>query len=404
MTSQSYVSNNCKAIGIFNYYYMSSNIGAVLMAFALNYFLRDYYKDKYIIKNINYIPESLILDIERMMFQARTQSNEQLVREKFNNFRAKYIPDTKKYVSSSDLIQLNDEFSTFIVGADQVFNGNQNNLSILHANLLQFAHSNKNLIACAASFGDYDFRCDPDMFEFYFNSLSRFDSLSLREKSGVEMCSSVGLDSTHILDPVFFVDKQVYENIAVDFKSDKSHDIICYPVGGVFYNTLINHLKYISLNKNFSVDDVFEVFFDDGIEGWLYYLINCKLLITNSFHGVCFALIFNKNFVFVHDAGGSLRVKSLSNMLGGALDEHIFHHFSDVDFASMQQNIPNWNLVNEKLDILIKDSKNFLTNAIDSFADDSAKYAKKEEYQRKILDYYTRNYIPIINQLKKNID
>ena len=394
MTSQSYVSNNCKAIGIFNYYYMSSNIGAVLMAFALNYFLRDYYKDKYIIKNINYIPESLILDIERMMFQARTQSNEQLVREKFNNFRAKYIPDTKKYVSSSDLIQLNDEFSTFIVGADQVFNGNQNNLSILHANLLQFAHSNKNLIACAASFGDYDFRCDPDMFEFYFNSLSRFDSLSLREKSGVDMCSSVGLDSTHILDPVFYLNIEEYDKLASDTEVNETYKALCYTASDGFWNALQSYASNIAQDGSV-LKNIKRIDYHISIESWLYLIKNCEVIVTNSFYAVCFAIIFKKDFICFSAKETGERIEQLLEDLG--IQNRMFRNISNQDYMYIIKSSPiDYDDVYSKLQALKEDSINFLINAIETELHNN----EKPYYTQQLLDLYQNTYGGIIDNLE----
>ena len=56
---------------------------------------------------------------------------------------------------------------------------------------------------------------------------------------------------------------------------------------------------------------------DKKIENWLYYIKNCHCLITDSFHGVCFAIIFNKPFVCLANKDrGYERFKSLLEMFG----------------------------------------------------------------------------------------
>lgn len=56
---------------------------------------------------------------------------------------------------------------------------------------------------------------------------------------------------------------------------------------------------------------------DADVEDWLYHIKNCRFFITDSFHGVCFAILFNKPFICLANmARGYSRFKSLFKLFG----------------------------------------------------------------------------------------
>lgn len=75
-----------------------------------------------------------------------------------------------------------------------------------------------------------------------------------------------------------------------------------------FKQILKNCKKQLDINKIIIVPDpIFnktvdgECITDVKVEEWLALLLNAKYIVTNSFHGVCFSIIFHKPFVVIND-------------------------------------------------------------------------------------------------------
>ena len=56
--------------------------------------------------------------------------------------------------------------------------------------------------------------------------------------------------------------------------------------------------------------------YDAGIEDFLSYIANAEAVITNSFHGTVFSILFQKQFVSVKIASTSSRAENLLNLVG----------------------------------------------------------------------------------------
>lgn len=94
--------------------------------------------------------------------------------------------------------------------------------------------------------------------------------------------------------------------------------------------------------------------YDDTIELWLSYFRDAAFVVTDSFHGTAFSIIFNKDFyVFGNEKRGNSRFDSLletfdlkDRMVSNVLPEEI-------------ENI-DWAKVNEKRETAITNSKLWL--------------------------------------------
>ena len=86
------------------------------------------------------------------------------------------------------------------------------------------------------------------------------------------------------------------------------------------------------------------------VENFLYYIINCDAVITNSYHGTVFSIIFNKPFISIYYRNRKTRVNSLRNLID-----------SEERFLRKGEN-PNYNLLiqplNIKYEILNKEIEN----------------------------------------------
>ena len=141
-------------------------------------------------------------------------------------------------------------------------------------------------------------------------ALKSFDYISCREKSGTEILSKFfNLNSDFMLDPVFLVNPAAFDKIIE--KSNVNDELIVSYVldDNEQYNKAYDYLQ----NKfNTNVLKINPEKADVPVEDWLAYIKKCKFFITDSFHGVCFALLFNKNFICLkNNSRGAARFDTL---------------------------------------------------------------------------------------------
>lgn len=207
---------------------------------------------------------------------------------------------------------LNSVCNAFISGSDQLYASWAWNLAG-PANHLDFAAPNKNMIAYAASFGNsYVAPQDFVIRSSYY--LHRFNSISVREDYAVDIVKdNFGLKAVQVLDPVFVCDMKEYEKLIEQssFKKendymlnfildpdDNKRDALIYASEklGLPHINLINAMNFESNSKKLNLDNIKA---NADIEDWLAYYKNSEFVITDSFHGTCFAILFRKPFISI---------------------------------------------------------------------------------------------------------
>ena len=329
-------------------FWFSSNYGALLTCYALQESIKDL---GYIPKVINYVPPKI------------TISN--TISEYFSE---KYLDMTHQCKDIYDLHQLTQRTDTFIVGSDQVWRHKYMQVFGKNIYQLNFVPLNAKKIAYAASFGlDYwEGGYEDTLLTKYY--ISRVDHISVREDDGVDICrNTFGQEATHVLDPVFLTTMDRWQrlldnsncheqNYIASYVLDKSSDSIqtidyvCEQLG----NRRVVNMVNASRNKtNISVED------------WLYYIKNCRFFITDSFHGLCFAIIFNKPFIcLANKSRGYSRFRSLLEMLG--LQNRCFDNFDDIkEYKDLFTDI-DYKTINKILDKERQRCLKWLEDAINS--------------------------------------
>lgn len=282
-------------------FWHANNYGAVITGYAL-------YK---IIEQKGY--DTKLIDVS---------TTEDKRKYNFNKFINKYCKTTKHIQTYSDLEDIIDPTATYIAGSDQIFRPDlaKDNLSNF---LLDYLKTQRK-IAFSASFGlskdefiENNSKKDVNHIK---DSLQSFDFVSVREYDGVDICKNVfNVDAEHIIDPVFILDKTKYDEIIKTSKKNYQNKIVSYVLH-------LNNMDIWRLKRHFKENVINIVQWNDPIEDWLNAIKNCKFLITDSFHGACMALIFNKPFICIikkdmrSPSGiflrGSSRFKSIFKMLG----------------------------------------------------------------------------------------
>lgn len=214
-------------------------------------------------------------------------------------------------------------YDVVIVGSDQVWRpeycGRVQNM------FLDFCNSKKNLkrIAYAASFGVDNWEYTPKQTRTCSKLAKMFDAISVREESGVKLCKQhLGVDATWVLDPTLLLKKEDYLPICEDVPICKEKYLAVYVLDENEMVTATYEKEAISRGlvvKKFHADFKSTL----TVPEWLAMFRDASFVVTDSFHGTVFSIIFGKEFKCVYNKGrGAARFESLLKLYNsGKIDE-----------------------------------------------------------------------------------
>ncbi len=342
-----------KNVALLNFHWENVNFGAILTSFALHEYL---HKAGYYVKNIDYVPDFPWI-------------HEEPDNAFFDAFRRKHMNFTRRYASGDSLTELNEETHAFIVGSDQVWRPGfiKNDLD---AFFFRQAGKGKKRIAYAASFGISQLNLSSLEYQEYSALLRRFDSVSVREQSGVEICSGMNIEPVQVLDPVFLLTRQQWSDLADEASvNDDVNDIVYYTISDTIEDSI---LGFIEKHKDVLLPEhVRNITFNISVEEWLKRIRDCRFFITDSFHGSCFAIIFNKPFICINPSKATIsRMETLFASLG--ISGRLFSDFNQVPFRDVMDSSICYETTNRLWEELRKFSVDFLVGALEkeSMADE----------------------------------
>lgn len=218
-----------------------------------------------------------------------------------------------------DLELLNDYCDCFCSGSDQIWNYN---ISFDGNMYLPFVHENRWKISLASSFGSMNDRVPPTEEANVKKSFERFDAISVREDFDRKILwDKYGVDSTVVIDPVFCVDKKEYNNLIEDSQFSERNFILAYILDPS--DEKLSFLMQASQALNRQVITLCDGAFGVIGSSWSRYekvgefpnlmketevvdflkaFSTTDFVITDSFHGTAFSLIFEKNFISICNA------------------------------------------------------------------------------------------------------
>ena len=313
----------------------ANNYGAILQTFATQEVLKRYgnvtilnYKKKHIARGLDspirfeWSWHGLLMtgkDIIRILPRYRAL-------KKIKRFIMLYIKTTS-VLSDFDIQKGKaDGYAIYIAGSDQIWNPAcvAEDYQIDPIYFLNFVPKGCKKISYASSMGDYYFS-NKDM-EKISNFLSDFNFLSVREKNRGELLSKLLQRRVeHVLDPTLLLKKEDWMNLVKTKKysnKELGEYFLIYSVSkDALLKKAINFLSKRRKMKIISIDQGIKVgikvdkqFRDSGIEDFLELFYNAEFIVTDSFHGVCFSLNFNKPFVAV-SSRENCRIKSLLEII-----------------------------------------------------------------------------------------
>lgn len=289
-------------------------------------------------------------------------------------FKTKYIRITEPVFSSKSLKATinNLGINSIIVGSDQVWRPRYN--PNIYNYYFDFIKSNSDIkkIAYAASFGVDNWEYSKIQTEKCKKLAELFDKISVREKSGVKLCDEfLNVAATHVLDPTMLLSKEDYLNI-IDYSLIPDRD-------GIFTYLLDDNKEKRNLVKQVEIALQLKEFKNQpkafegsmsrnimdytvpSIEGWIKGFDQADFIITDSFHGTVFSIIFNKPFLsVVNQKKGASRFSSLLEMFG--LQNRLVDEDCNVDREVLESEI-DYQKINAKISELRNEGVDFLKHA-----------------------------------------
>lgn len=349
-------------IGFIGWWY-GINYGSVLTNFALN---------RYLVAS-NY--SVLMIDYPVASYKDIPKSEESFSRR----FANKHYSHISKHRTYGDLYQLNKHCDTFLVGSDQLWNYWSTKSNGLYF-FLNFVGDYKKKVAYATSFGHAIYGAPPELARRAAYHLGRFDAVSVRENEGIDLCrDKFGVESVRNIDPVFICDYKEYDKLVEESARTEKDYILAYILTPT--NEKVELLKKISEQTGKRIClilDAVKSNYEEGrrimnmdeslvgdieVEDWLYFVKNADFVITDSFHAVCFSLIFKKKFACIANVTRGLsRFTTILDIVNlrermvldpmGIIDNDLYN--KDIDFDD----------VNRRLEPEIRRSQKWLDSAL----------------------------------------
>lgn len=355
----------------------NNNYGGLLQAFALKKILEELGHEVWIINRKRNRPSILRLYLSKFKkFILQDPSliwNEtkkiKTISQYTSIFIEKYLtPQTEVYYSNSALKKC-PKFDFYIVGSDQVWRYKfaPKNISNYFFDFLQNSHAPR--ISYAASFGTSNKEYDSKTIQKCQALLLKFKAISVREKSGIHILNKeFGVDKEKVkfvLDPTFLLPLSTYKQLIIPKKDSPSNYLFSYILDkDQEKNKLIDYIKQekkldvISMTAqthNLNAHDIIP-----PVESWLSNIYHAAFVVTDSFHGMVFSIIFNKPFiVYTNKQRGVDRFTSLLELIG--LEYRMIDSYNNSILQIISTPI-EWTRINSIIEHEKENSLTFLRN------------------------------------------
>lgn len=304
--------------------------------------------------------------LKRQVYRVYQYFNCQLMANIFHKKNGHYLENkTRLCRSSQDLAKL-DDFDVYCSGSDQLW-GPIGKSEYDPAYFLGFVDKNKRCVSYSGSFGTESLsnalkKQIPSLF-------SKYDAVSVREQSAKEILSKYNICSDVVLDPTLLITKKEWvKKIGIKGYSGEKYILVYQLHNSKLFDKYVQRLAndkqmeviYITTKIN-GLTKKWKKKYIPSVDQFLSYIMNADYVITDSFHGTVFSIIFNKQFVSISPGKTKTRITSLLRLFG--LEERFVSNEKVGD--SLADEEIEWRRVNRTLsDQRIKSLK-WLKNALE---------------------------------------
>lgn len=362
------------------------NYGASLQAYALVEYLRSLNQEAYLIDYRNQRIENLQINQRKTNWNNRHELVRNIKKtinsralqkmdDKYHQFHQRILDNNHLNIQSNEQLEsLTKEYDAFICGSDQIWSSSITGGDIHF--FLDFAWKKKMCISYAASVGGKRLDYNSEQKRMIGGFLKDFKALSVREKVNVdEMEEIAGKHCSVVLDPTLLLESKQWEKIANEAKIKRpfDHYVIYYQVldDDSFYPKALDFAKKRGLPlvrmdwhpSKARVNGCVSVSAQGiGPCEFLNLFLGADFVLSNSFHGTVFALMFEKDFMTYtlnpKHAGKGSRIEELLERVG--LDDRVRCDLDDTMCARI-----DWLDVKMRLSQHVMESKKYLSNALE---------------------------------------
>lgn len=294
----------------------ANNHGARLQCYALVKYLQKQghevevidYRPDYMrgAQSLLYWPGSSLKEWVKLIVRFPDRLRELRRQSFFELFSQRYIPRTRIYWNIDELRQNPPEADLYLAGSDQIWNTTFRN-GTDPGYFLDFGPAKVRRESFAASFATE--KLVPSSVDFVKENLKRFDKITVREQSALKILNDIGFKGELQEDPVFLLSKDQWDEVADGTGAGEKY-ILVYDFylgedikqkaqkiakehGLKIYAICSKSLRYADKNFVYS-----------GPETFVSLIKYASYVISNSFHGTVFAMIYGVPFCMVDRPDG----------------------------------------------------------------------------------------------------
>lgn len=364
---------------------LGHNYGGLLQAYALQAYLKKLRCEVVTIDRRrlsgrsapfkNYI-RNLIKLLRGQIKSIPTEKRQALVLSNLSDFRDRRLAMSPRITNEQEIRDYfrAEKFGAVIVGSDQVWRPRYSpSILNFYLDFLTETSSPEKRLTYAASFGVDNWEYSNDLTEKCKVLVKQFGAVSVREKSAIELCKDkFDISAKLVVDPTLLLEPNDYDPLINECNELKNKDcVLSYVLDPALEKRTISDIvgktldaDVFSIKPEYSIAQVRARDIDKccfpSVESWLHALRYSRFIVTDSFHGTVFAILFNKPFIAIgNSARGMTRFESLLSQFG--LVERLVESRNEVTPQLIQGQI-NWNSVNQLRRNLANEGKEFLEN------------------------------------------
>ena len=362
-----------KKVGIITWHYYS-NFGSALQSFASYYTLKELGFVPIVVnyRNRRLYPEHLPLKNRIKFFVKSVLTRTPFVplQFKYNDerFRQRYLKETKLFFDEKPGREICKGLDAVVCGSDQIWAPNVYN-PFYFAHYLDSSKIRK--VSYAASIGLNDI--PEHLIDLYKSHLSKFYAIAVREQEGSDLLKQkCNIDSTVVLDPTLLVNVSVYKQMQRRVPGVHRPYLFCYFLNKehqyrekVEKYAMEHNLEIIGVSDKDSDETWMKKLTNLGADHFLWLINNAETVMTDSYHGSIFSLLFHKKlWIYVRFAEDNpicqnSRIRQLADNF------QIGHRILSATMDPDDSNSIDFNLFESRLSNLRLSSLSYLKKALE---------------------------------------
>lgn len=321
----------------YNMYCNFTNYGSALQSWAMQKAINQLGKDRWEAVLIDYCPDILLDKDPLNPFSNMWDQDEESLRmckssmpaikENYKKFKSFYNNNFKKtiykYTSENfNEIVKNENLAGFVCGSDTIFCPDEFGMDDGYYANYECMKSGYT-VSYAASFGDPNFTAET--YEILNDRLQNFKMLGLRENAMIPYVKKkTNVSVERVIDPTLLFTREDYDSIAVNERLVKEKYICMYsrrynPQMEAYVENLArqNSWKVVDISlRATNAEKGHIMFYNAGVEEFLSLIRHAEFVITNSYHGMIFSMIYSRPFYVFSREQCDTKIEELLELLG----------------------------------------------------------------------------------------